>query len=328
MEEFARFLLDDASQSEHWKRLRHDLAAAAGRFPRAELLLARDTEADVGTGIGQRSEYQRESLQSVIAAAASRTQQSLRALEEYGKLVDASAAAEFEQLRYRSYTLAANLELGIQQQACRGRLQSSSLYALIDCHSNSESFAENIARLADAGVDLFQLRDPSANDRTLLDRARIGTLAAHRHDALLIVNDRADIAVAADADGVHVGQQELPVAETRRIVGPRRLIGVSTHSIDQARQAVADGADYIGCGPVFPGRTKSFESYPGIEFLRQIVGEIQLPAFAIGGIDAKNLSRVIDSGIRRIAVTAAICDAQNPPSAAAELKKMLAQGGR
>ena len=112
--------------------------------------------------------------------------------------------------------------------------------------------------------------------------------------------------MAADADGVHVGQEELPVPQTRQIVGPERIVGVSTHSIQQARQAVADGADYIGCGPTFPGRTKNFESYPGTKFLTQIAAEIQIPAFAIGGIDMTNVGQVIETGVRRIAVTGAM----------------------
>jgi len=323
LEEFSRFVLNDADQSERWKGLRHDLATTVDRFPREKLLQARDTEGDVGTKIGHPSEYQRESLASVVAAAAARTQQSLRTLEEYAKTIDRQVAEEFEQIRYRCYTLAANLELTVRADQLRDRLQQSQLYALVDCDSDRDAFVRQIARLADAGVDLFQLRDPDRDDRTLLDYARIGTEMARRHGAIFIVNDRADIAVAADADGVHVGQDELPVAETRLIVGPERLIGLSTHSIQQARQGVVDGADYLGCGPVFPGRTKDFDSYPGIEFLQQIAGEIQLPAFAIGGIDAGNVVQIIDSGLRRIAVAGAIRDADDRAVAAMGLKKML-----
>ena len=131
------------------------------------------------------------------------------------------------------------------------------------------------------------------------------------------------MAVETGCDGVHVGQEELPVAETRRILGTQRLIGVSTHSIDQARQAVSDGADYIGCGPVFPGRTKQFDQFPGTEFLLQIGSEISLPAFAIGGIDLQNVTQVINSGMRRVAITAAIRDAEDPEVAASELKRLL-----
>ncbi len=138
------------------------------------------------------------------------------------------------------------------------------------------------------------------------------------------MNDRADLAVAADTDGVHVGQDELPAPEVRQIVGAKRLVGVSTHSIQQAREAVVQGADYIGCGPVFPGRTKQFDAFVGTTLLDQVATEIELPAFAIGGIDASNVGQVIAAGIRRIAVTGAIRDADEPAAAASLLKKMLA----
>ena len=128
---------------------------------------------------------------------------------------------------------------------------------------------------------------------------------------LMIINDRPDIAVLSSADGVHVGQEELSVADARAIVGPKQLIGVSTHSIDQARQAVLDGADYIGCGPTFPTVTKSFSHYPGLEFLAEVGAEVSLPAFAIGGINRQRLPEVLETGIERIAVSSALDQAEN-----------------
>ncbi len=324
MEEFARFVLEDSEITGRFKSLRHDLTAAVNRLPRARLLEARDTTGDVGTQIGQPAEYARANAAGVVAAAASRTQQSLRVLEEYGKIVDAVASAEIEQARYRCYTLCAELELRLRCDDPRDRLRQSRLYVLVDAGPSERAFAESIATLARAGVDVFQLRDRKVDDRTLLDRARMGTQIARDAGKLFIMNDRADLAVAADTDGVHVGQDELPVAETRRIVGAERLIGVSTHSIAQARDAVHDGADYIGCGPIFAGRTKSFEHYVGTSFLEQIAGEIELPSFAIGGIDAANLDQVLATGVVRIAVTGAVRDSEDPPAAAAELKARLA----
>jgi len=326
LEEFARFVLDDSASSEAWKALRHELSAAANRFSRTDLLRSRNTEGDVGTDIRQPSEYQRNDFASVIAAAASRTQQSLRTLEEYGKTVDPEAAQAFESIRYRCYTLSAELELCAGSCGRRSRLERSFLYALIGCGSDEALFTEQIAVLADSGVDLFQLRDPAVDDRTLFGRAQIGSEVARQHNAIFIVNDRSDIAVAANADGVHVGQEELPVAQARRIVGPDRLIGVSAHTIQQARQAIVDGADYIGCGPTFPSRTKDFDSFPGTNFLRQIADEIRLPAFAIGGIDMTNVDQVIQAGVRRIAVTGAIRDAKEPSKAAQQLKQKLIAG--
>jgi thiamine-phosphate pyrophosphorylase len=142
-------------------------------------------------------------------------------------------------------------------------------------------------------------------------------------DTVFIMNDRADLAAATDADGVHVGQDELPVKEARAIVGPRRLVGVSTHSIEQARQAVLDGADYLGVGPVFPSATKAFDSLAGLELVRQIAAEISLPWFAIGGINAENIGAVLEAGATRIAVSHAILSAHDPGSVTSTLCERL-----
>jgi len=147
-------------------------------------------------------------------------------------------------------------------------------------------------------------------------------------NALYVMNDRADLAVVTEADGVHVGQDELSVKEARRIVGPHRLVGVSTHTIEQARRAVLDGADYIGVGPVFPSATKAFESLAGLEFVREVAAEISLPWFAIGGINADNVNLVVESGAKRIAVSSAILSANDPEAAARDLgsKVTVAEG--
>ncbi|HEV7225806.1 MAG TPA: thiamine phosphate synthase, partial [Pirellulales bacterium] len=146
--------------------------------------------------------------------------------------------------------------------------------------------------------------------------------------ASFIMNDRADLAALAGADGVHVGQDELSVAEARAIVGSAALVGVSTHSLAQARQAVLDGADYLGVGPTFTSATKHFEAaqLTGLDLLRAIAAEIRLPAFAIGGIDRNNLGEVIAAGFSRIAVSGAVAAAADPVLAAGELLKTLLDG--
>lgn len=323
MEEFARFALDDQELAGELKRQRHQLASAVGQLPRRSLLAARDTAGDVGTAIGVPSEYARAAPAAVIAAAASRTQQALRCLEEVGKTLDPSMAALVEQIRYRCYTAAADLEtkLGCSRRAAR--LATAQLYVLTDAGESEAAFLHRIRTLAAGGVDVVQLRAPGVDDRTLLQRATAGAALGRQLNVLLIVNDRADIAAAADADGVHVGQEELPAAAARAILGPDRLVGVSTHSLDQATEAVAEGADYIGCGPVFAGRTKAFDAYVGTPLLEQVARQIKVPAFAIGGITADNLDQVMAAGFHRVAVTGAVRDAPDPQQAAAQLKRRL-----
>ena len=324
LEEYARFVLDDAQLTASVKSLRHELAAAIGRLPRQSLLKARDTAADVGTGLQEPAEYNRANMSHVVAAAASRTQQSLRALEEYGKTLDGEVAALLEQIRYRCYTVCGDLEMRISHHARHQLLAASQLYVLIDGGRSEDEFAETVRSLAESGADIVQLRDRECDDRTLFYRAKLGTKVANEAGALFIVNDRADIAVAADTDGVHVGQDELPAVEARKIVGAQRLVGVSTHDIQQVKQATHGGADYIGCGPVFAGNTKSFDQYPGTSFLRQVRdGNLPIPAFAIGGITAENLAKVLAAGVQRIAVTGAVRDAPDPAAATKALKDRL-----
>jgi thiamine-phosphate pyrophosphorylase len=144
---------------------------------------------------------------------------------------------------------------------------------------------------------------------------------------LFIVNDRPDVARLAEADGVHLGQDDMPIKEARRILGPDAIIGVSTHDLDQVRQAVLDGASYIGIGPTFPSQTKDFDELAGLEFVRRASAETTLPAFAIGGINAGNIADVAAAGAKRVAVSQAICQAEEPRDVAQELRRALALAG-
>lgn len=325
LEDYARFVLDDGGLSAVAKELRHELARAIARLPRRELILARDTPGDCGTAITAESETRRETAAAVSRAAGVRTQQALRSIEEYGKCLDPEMARQVEAIRYRCYTLAASLESLAQR---RSRLSEARLYLLVDAQASEEAFDKRIRELILAGADVIQLRDKHCSDRVLLQRAQQATSIARElsgaHRCLLIVNDRPDIAVAAGADGVHVGQDELPVEVVRRLVGSEMLVGVSTHDIDQAGQAVDGSADYIGCGPTFASVTKMFEQFPGLEFLREISGVVSLPAFAIGGISLQNLDEVLATGITRIAVAGAVTTADSPGEAVSELKRRLA----
>lgn len=324
VEEFVRFALDDAAMVAEVKGMRHALTAALARVPREKRLAARDTIGDVGTGVSLPSERERQRTADVATAALARLQQSLRCLEEYGKAVSPEMAAEVERIRYRSYTLEKQLELTVDR---RSWLAEARLYVLVDVAGDAETWRQRIAQLVAGGVDAIQVREKGANDRLLWERCRIAVETVRQTDAprrcRLIVNDRADIAAAVDADGVHVGQEELPVGVVRRIVGENQCIGVSTHTIDQARQAVREGADYIGCGPTFPSRTKKFETFAGLEFLKAVAAEIDVPAFAIGGIDAENLPAVIATGVRRVAVAGAVWNRPDVAAAARGLRSLL-----
>jgi thiamine-phosphate pyrophosphorylase len=320
LEDWVRFALDDAHLMACLKQIRHDLAAALATVPWEHRLAARDTEADVGTEIHTSAEFARHNAAEVLTANFLRVQESLRSLEEYGKLLDPAIGQAVGQIRYRTYTLHRAVDatrIGYQ------RLAASQLYVLLDGRESSEAFEHLARQLIEAGVDVLQLRDKRLADRELIDRARRLRKLTQGTATLLVINDRPDIAALVRADGVHVGQEELSVKDARTIVGPDMLIGVSTHSIEQARQAVLDGANYIGVGPTFVSGTKKFEHFPGVELLRAVAAEIGLPAFAIGGINKENIGQVLAAGIKRIAVSGAIVETDEPTEAVRKIQSVL-----
>jgi len=225
-----------------------------------------------------------------------------------------------EQLRYNSYTLERAILLG---QDARQRLASARLYLLVTGSACAAALDFVIAEAAAGGVDVVQLREKDLGYRELLERARQVRRWTRDAGVLFIVNDRPDIARLAEADGVHLGQDDLPVREARRIVGPDALIGVSTHSLDQLHQAIRDGASYVGIGPVFPSKTKQFEELAGLDYVRQASSETSLPAFALGGITVDNAPQVLAAGAKRLAVSSAICGADEPQPVARAFRALL-----
>ena len=320
IEDYLRFALDDRHLTGACKKIRHELTETLAVFPNALRHAARDTRADVGTGVSLPAEQDRGGVADVLEANFKRVLQSLRSLEEYAKIQSPETAAALEQLRYRVYTL--ERAAGITRASLE-RLAEARLYVLVDGRESQRDFVELAKSLIAAGASMIQLRDKRLGDRELLARARVLGDLTKRASTLFIVNDRPDLAVLSGADGVHVGQEELTVKDARRILGPAGLIGVSTHSLDQAKAAVLDGADYIGVGPTFPSGTKQFAEFTGVELLRAVQAEIRLPAFAIGGITADNLPQVLAAGFTRIAVSAAVTAAPDPAAAAKQFRDAL-----
>ena len=328
LEDLARMVLDDAELTAQLKGQRHRLTEALRTIPMAERLAARDTAGDVGTGISLASEQRRASIDQIAAAAAERTSQGLRSLEEALKGMDPKAAGEVEQLRYGVYQTAAKVQLKLADD--RSKLKTCRLCLLIDCRRPGSSqwesldrFEERLRGLAQAGVDLVQLRDKDADEGILLAYARKGVEALRPTGVPLIVNDSIAVALVSGAAGVHLGQEDLPLHEARELIGRRLWIGISTHSLEQAIAAQEGGADYIGCGPTFPSKTKSFDHFPGLDLLRAVQQRITIPAFAIGGITREGIAQVRGCGIDRVAVSHAVHGAADPLASARELAELL-----
>ncbi len=217
------------------------------------------------------------------------------------------------------------------------RLASASLYLCTDARRERGDLAAFADAALAGGVDIIQLRDKGSpgeqrfgplEARDELAALEVLADAARRHDALFAVNDRADIALAAGADVLHLGQDDLPLPVARSIIGPRPLIGRSTHDRDQAAAAVAEPVDYFCVGPCWPTPTKPGRAAPGLALVRA-AAELRTdkPWFAIGGIDEGRLPEVLEAGAHRVVVVRAITGADDPQAAANRLKAKLTTSG-
>lgn len=205
-------------------------------------------------------------------------------------------------------------------------LPCPAVYVLIDGQKWLQGVAEfelQVKQLVDGGAALIQFRDKTLTDRQHIEIGNLLSTWTRSTPARWIMNDRVDLAIAAGADGVHLGQDDMPLQEARKLMGDQKMIGVSTHCIEQAKQAVAGGADYIGVGPVFKSNTKQFQSFVGVDLVRSVAQTVSVPAFAIGGITLDNVDQIREAGLRRVAVAGVVSDAVCPRSTVTQLLTKL-----
>lgn len=356
MEEYARFVLDDAALTEAIKTERHHLSSAVkdctgqqDQPPNAQspnrqiakspnstplapargsdgdpVIAYRDIVGDVGREATTPSEFRRADAGEVVAAATKRMSEALRAIEEYGKTINPDFVAGIERLRYRGYELERRIFATIR---ARERFGAVRLYIIITeslCHGDWFETAETALR---GGTDCLQLREKELPDRELLDRAKRLAELCRQYSAIFIVNDRPDIALAAGAHGVHLGQEDLPVSAARRMLPARYIVGVSTHTIEQADAAIADAPDYIAVGPMFDSATKPQDLIAGPALLAATRAHTSLPLVAIGGIDHANVGAVLAAGPCGICVCRAVISQADVTGAIAGLQAAIEAAG-
>lgn len=313
MEDIARFVLNDAGLTGSLKQVRHDLRTGLADLPirPSDLLAARDTPGDVGTTITTPGELARpDALPDLATAAAKRTQEALRSLEESAKALGRDGRL-FESSRYRVYDLERSLLLRLAPPCPQWTLCVLVTAALCTHHTPME-----IVRLAaEGGADCVQIREKDMDDAPVLDHTGRLVAACHAAGIHAMVNDRADLAVLTGADGVHLGQADLPVSAARRILGPGRWIGVSCATLEDARRAATDRADSIGLGPMFPSTTKPKPRLSGPELIRAVTADPvagSLPHLAISGVTPETIAPLAHAGCRGVAVSSAVCGAEDP----------------
>lgn len=324
IEDYVRFVQDDHVGCELLKRMRHDFVTHMRQLPSQQLLAARNTPGDVGTSIFTASEQCRTDARDVCTAATKRLPEALRTIEEYGKTIDPQFAAGIEAIRYRAYDLEQRIMLRGERSAKFARIR---LYVLITQACCTHDWLQTAESAIAGGADCIQLREKNLDGGELLNRAQQLGEVCRRHGVLFIVNDRPDIARLADADGVHVGQTDLPVCEARRIIGPDRLIGISTHNEQQFQAALTSGADYIAVGPMFHSPTKPQDIVPGPELLAAAGRLTDIPIVPIGGITAQNAALLQQAGARRLCACSAITLATDVSEATRQLLSAFARTG-
>jgi thiamine-phosphate pyrophosphorylase len=301
IEEWCRFGLNHSQLTEQCKHLRQELAT----WHTPELRAARNTPEDPGTELTHPQEETRDSIEQVLQVNFCRMEEALRVLEEYGKVYKPNMAAAVKQIRYQVYTLESSLMAYQRLQ----KLRQASLYLVT---SPSENLFATVEAALQGGLPIVQYRDKNTDDLVRLGNARKLCQLCHEYDALFIVNDRVDLALAVNADGVHLGQQDMPLELARQLLGPQRLIGRSTTNPDELQRALREGADYVGVGPVYETPTKEGKAAAGLEYVRFAAQNCPIPWFAIGGIDVNNVHDVLAAGAQRVSVVRALMQADQP----------------
>ena len=322
MEEYCRFVLNSATLSERAKQLRHELCAAVGRLDTGKLIAGRDTQGDVGVGAKIQGQLERGTLKDCFTAGAKRLTEALRVLAEVAQTENKTVAEALERLRYEAYTLEKDIVLFSEPVERFNRVR---LYVIITSNLPAEVLSL-ASKCATGGADCIQLRAKAVPDDRLFAMAVEFVEIYREMGALSIINDRADIAVAAGADGVHLGQNDLPVEQARRLQLSPMIIGKTTHSLKEIEAACPALPTYLGLGPAFETATKLDVDVAGLDYIRQGVERLAgtgISHVALGGITLDNIEQVIRAGAERVAVCAAVARAADPVDACRRLKERI-----
>jgi thiamine-phosphate pyrophosphorylase len=337
LEDVARFLLNDAELDHKLKILRHDIGRET-RSLRMGLLSQRDSEHDVGHPYPVSPEDNRpdakttslEGLLDLVTANAKRVEESLRVAEELAKLPELSSAlnsAVFEQARFTLYTLERELISRISRRDKTQRI--CGLYVILDRQFLAGRDELDVAgQIIEGGAKIIQLRDKKCTKRELLPVAQELKELCGRAGVLFMMNDYLDLAIAVDADGLHIGQDDLPLTVVRRELPVDKIVGCSVTTVTQALQAQNEGADYIAVGSLFPTTTKKEITVVGVDMLKELKRTVSIPLVAIGGINQSNVAEVLAAGADAIAVISAVLGENDVGRAAQQLvaKMDLVQG--
>ncbi len=320
IEDCGRFALNDPAITAMAKNLRSDLKDVLSALPVDEMRSARDTPGDIGTEITSPTEPTRSGLPDVVIAACKRLSEALRCIEEISKFVAPPQTLTIERMRYNGYTLEKRI---MSRLSTAGRFAQTRLYVIASSRYCRGCLRENVRSAIVGGADIIQLREKEVSDAALLAMAAELRELTDEMGILFVVNDRPDIAAIVGADGVHLGQGDIPVAEARKLLRPNAIVGRTTRNVAQAKAAVNEGADYIAIGPMYETDTKQVGPIVGPPMLREVTDAVDLPVVPIGGIDAEKISQLVEHGAKRVCVSRAVAGADDPKAAARAIIEAL-----
>jgi len=327
LEEIARLAADDAELTQQLKTMRHEVLRGDFAFNK-ELIQSRDAEGDVGVDMEVLGEGKEKELPIIVVANARRVQEALRILEEMAKIPGTTPQLDpdkFKKARFDLYTIEQKLLSRLLRREKARRLNG--LYAIIDSRALGErNHLEVAEQLIRGGAKAIQLRHKLDNKSELLAIAQKLKKLCSEHGVLFIVNDYMDIALAVGADGLHLGQKDLPLATARKLLPMDMILGISVNTVEQAKTAEAGGADYIAVGSMYPTESKEKAIVVGPERLREVRGAVGLPLVAIGGINRDNAGEVAAAGADGVAVIGAILGAEDTEAATRQVIKAFEVG--
>ena len=324
LEDLARLVLNDSVLTQQLKNMRHELLRSDWSLQQ-QLLEARNAAYDVGINIEAVGEEKQRELQILAVANARRVQESLRTIEELAKLPEAATRLDserFKQARFNLYSIEQELLSRLLRRDKTKRLRG--LYAIIDTQAlKGRSHIEAATQAIRGGAKVVQLRDKLLSKKELLPIAKELRKLCVEHTVLFIMNDYLDLALASDADGLHLGQDDLPIKVARKLLPMGKILGCSTKTVDQAVAAQSEGADYIAVGSIYPTSSKETAKVVGLDRLREIRQQITLPLVAIGGINKNNVREVVTAGADSVAIISAILQAEDIEAAARQIANKL-----
>ncbi|KGF85337.1 thiamine phosphate synthase [Prochlorococcus marinus] len=316
LEDWARFGLGKEKYVERIKNFRQIL----GKNHLEVYKLSRNHIEDKCKGLTHQEQLKRKSNEQIISSNSGRVQEALRVIEEFSRLHNHELSKIASEIRYEIYTLEIDLLCLSECMKSEEILKENDLYVITD---QKENLIEIIENLLIAGVRIIQHRFKTGTDKDHLEEAIQIKNLCKRYDSLFIINDRVDIALASNADGIHLGQDDLDLKNARKLLGYSKIIGISANNEIDISNALKNGCNYIGIGPVFETVTKKDKKPIGIEKIKTLTKDLNIPWFAIGGIKTNNISYLKRNGFKKVALVSQLMNSEDPKEDAIMILKEL-----